>query len=313
MKYKLPNNLPNNDETQKIIENVERRIQNDENAIDIWLPHVAPTLYGNTVAKQASLLWASSLDKIGPHRGRIHMLNYGEKGSGKTLLLEFWTEELGCETMSNRSTKASLTATLNRRNPEPGLLAKSNTKGYLTIDELHEVKYDQQQSMLQAMESGWYHVSGAGYSAKLPARSRIMSCCNRVDKFSPEFLDRFDLKVRFKKYSTEEMKKIVGSIIDSGSDESANSHNSGLGKYIYSLRSFVPEMNVDMQKRTRELIDWIIDETPNISIRESLTFYRAIYAAARLNMRNITEQDVAIGINICLDVAKTKDTSNDLF
>ncbi len=308
--YRSPK-LPN-DETPKIVQAVEKHINSGGDAVSYWTPHVAPTLYGNTIAKQASLLWASSLDNIGSHRGRINMLQYGEKGSGKSILLEFWTRELECETVSNRSTKASLTVSLNGRNPQPGALARASAKGYLTVDELHEFGHDQRQAMLQAMESGWYHVSGAGYNAKLPSKTRILSACNVIKKFTPEFLDRWDFKIKYHKYPKDELKRIMGTIIDRGTEE-VSQHNSGLGRYIYSLRSFIPEMDSDMKKRTKELIDWVIDETPDneLGVRDNLTYYRAIYAVARLNMRNVTEQDVAIGVNICLDVKKTQENKYD--
>lgn len=295
------------DDTPKLIESLEKYVAKGGNALDFLLPKVAPNVVGQRMipAKLATLIWAASLNKIGQSRGRLHCLLFGKPATSKTRFLEFWQQELGCEMASPKSTKASLTVNLAGRIPQPGALVRASRLGFLVVEELHSFPRDQQQIMLQALESGYFHAGGGGHNAIMPATCRVLAAANTVSKFSPEFLSRFDMRVYFPSYTKDETKQIVGSIIDGSTDE----NRTGIGKFIYAIKDFEVSMNNDAKKYFKDTMNYIIDEYSDsyIDLREMEAIRRAAYAISKLNMRDVTLQDIDRAIDIMMGIKKLRE------
>lgn len=262
---------------------------------------VAPSIYGNEEAKLAvalQMFGGVSRDVHGNRkRGEIHIMFIGDPGVGKSQILES-ARSLAPRAVSSSGTGSSavgLTASAQKEKIggqeewtlQAGSLVLADG-GMITIDELDNMDYTEQQSLDEALSEGQLSVDKANVHATLNARCSALMAANpeqgRFDPYEPlteqfampkELLDRCDLVFPFEDKPDDELDEaIVDTILDTHapteaaadggleSIESTGYIKSDLfRKYVaYARRNYDPTLTDDAEE---QLKDWYL------SIRET--------------------------------------------
>lgn len=202
---------------------------------------VAPSIYGNEEAKLAVALQMFGGVSRTVHgnrkRGEIHIMFIGDPGVGKSQILESG-RSLAPRSVSSSGTGSSavgLTASAQKEKIggqeewtlQAGSLVLADG-GMITIDELDNMNYSEQQSLDEALSEGQISVDKANVHANLNARCSALMAANpeqgRFDPYEPlseqfdmpkELLDRCDLVFPFRDTPDEELDEaIVDTILD---------------------------------------------------------------------------------------------------
>jgi replicative DNA helicase Mcm len=187
-------------------------------AYDRLVLSIAPSVYGQTLLKEAGLLLlagspAVTLEDGTRLRGDIHTLFAGDPGIAKTTILIFVSKlsARGIFTDGRGSTAAGLTAAVVRDkngvfNLEAGATVLGD-QGVTCIDEMSRMREEDRDGLHVVMEQGIVSIAKAGFNATLNARTSILGATNPVfGKWDPyksleqnlsdfplPLLNRFDL------------------------------------------------------------------------------------------------------------------------
>lgn len=202
---------------------------------------VAPSIYGNEKAKLATALQMFGGVSKEVHgnrkRGEIHIMFIGDPGVGKSQILES-ARSLSPRAVSSSGTGSSavgLTASAQKEKIggqeewtlQAGSLVLADG-GMITIDELDNMDYSEQQALDEALSEGQLSVDKANVHARLNARcSALMAANPKHGRFEPmkpladqfdmpgELIDRCDLLFPFEDTPDEELDgAIVDTILD---------------------------------------------------------------------------------------------------
>ena len=202
---------------------------------------VAPSIYGNEDAKLAVALQMFGGVSRHTHgnrkRGEIHIMFIGDPGVGKSQILES-ARSLAPRAVSSSGTGSSavgLTASAQKEKIggqeewtlQAGSLVLADG-GMITLDELDNMDYTEQQALDEALSEGQLSVDKANVHATLNARCSALMAANpekgRFDPYEPlseqfdmpkELLDRCDLVFPFQDVPDEETDAaIVDTILD---------------------------------------------------------------------------------------------------
>lgn len=276
------------------VQELSGMIRKADDPLPVLAHMLAPHVEGLERAKQAVVLSLVSLDDKGPHRGRIHTLLHGPPGTGKGQPLKRAAELAKVPVFSPRTTEAGLTADL--RDGAPGALPRmGNTQlGVFALDELDKLGAQQRQHMLQAMEGGKFTVVGGGVQETHQAPVRVIAAANRIEHFSPEFLDRFDLKVHVPRPDQDAAQAIVSAIAGSYMSEGGTPGVSVLAHYIRSARAYRPAFGDQTRARASKLINGRIEAQPDaeVSIRDQISVLRIALALARIEFSPVEVKHV---------------------
>jgi len=277
-------------ETDLFWEFRELEKQEEYDALEHWYPFLNPLVHGLERARKAVVLsLVSGADDS--RRKRIHVLLTGEPGTGKSDIRNFLKHEMGAVGVGPSTTDAGLKADA-RGGITPGALNWADG-GVLTIDELDKFSKGDREALLEAMEEGEYEVTKGGDQETFPAETRVVACANRVDKFSPELMDRFDFVIHLDRPSPEQEKKITDHVYRSwfGDGEETESAGYRLKKYVQYCRLYHPQVDRETLSRIIETKNRYIDLTDKEGdVREKETFLRVTEALAKLNRTDVTPQ-----------------------
>jgi len=267
--------------------------------LDYWARFINPKVTGLENVKQALLLSiASTGDRYGD-RGRIHVLLYGDPGTAKSELMLWIHHYLGAKYATHRSSDAGLMGGAVGNEIVMGALPRADGH-VIAIDELDKFNAKDFAGLLEAMSDGKVTITLAKGEVEktFNASVRVIAGCNRIDKFPPELLDRFDFKIKMERPDREEEKRIIGDMIDSWFVEKPSYDGVELRAYLQWISNFEPE--IKERKIIKKLIQMYVDlrgdEKGNIRRDESIM--RVAYTIAKLNKRDVMPEDVirAIGL-----------------
>lgn len=264
-------------------------------ALDYWSRYVAPHVAGHERVKRLILVQIASPDDKKHSRGRIHLLLEGEPGTGKTMFREWVTYEIGAEYASMRSTGAGLTRDM--RTGEPGALERAHETVWrmLTLEELRDWDRSELELLKEAMSEGKYPLQGAGVNEIVPAMVRVLACTNEIDskKFSPQFLNRFDVIVHFERPTKEQANPIIDKMVDDFmSDEEDETDVETLKKYLWWVKKYHPPFDKSAREKMKILIkiykDGKYEDGEKVDLRTTVGgILRIAYTIARLNRRPV--------------------------
>lgn len=284
-------------------------ILNTQDALEYWHRYIAPAVQGHTREKKLVLIMLASPDDTKRSRGRIHLLFEGEPGTSKSMFREFVTYEIGAEYASQRSTKAGLT--VNMRTGELGAMprAHNNPWGALTLEELLDWERSEREMLKESMDSGKFPVQGGDDNVEqiYDAQIRVLACTNEVDspKFSPQFLDRFDVQVHFERPTKDQADPIIDKIVDDFMvDVDDETDTEKLKKYLWWVKQFHPTFGRKQREEAKLLIKLYKDskykDGDKVNLRTSVgSILRLTYTIARLNHRAVDPvEDVTRAIGL---------------
>lgn len=227
------------------IEQIEELADNPE-IYDILRQSIAPTIYGFEEEKLAIALQlfggVSKNIYSNRKRGEIHVLFIGDPGVGKSQLLKYAQSiaPRSVQSGGTGSTSVGLTATAVKEKigneeqwtVQAGSLVLADG-GLITIDELDNMREEQQQALDQALSDGEIDVDKADIHTTLNARCSALMAANPVEgRFNPydpypdqfgipkELLDRCDLVFAPRDQPDEDQDaEVADTILDNHVDE----------------------------------------------------------------------------------------------
>jgi len=267
---------------------------------------IAPHLEGEQyqpIRKAILLLLASSTD-IGIHRCRLHVLLWGDPGSGKTEILRWIMDYLapyGIKTEfvdAVRISKVGLTVDARGKEPKPGLLVRAH-KGLALIDELDKAKIEDLNGLLSAMENGKFKVTVGGVDEWFDAEVRVIATANEIQKFPKQLVDRFDFVFEVQKPSIDERKRNVDKLVDQFFGEFDPARTAyELAQYLSHIAGFHPKTTPETRERIKAIMRAYMDLRHNSDITSKsyrnfeLSVFRIAYAYAKLHRRDIMPEDI---------------------
>lgn len=278
---------------------------------------VAPSIYGRHKEKLAAVLMlfggVSKNSGINRKRGEVHVMFIGDPGTAKSQLLQA-TRELAPRSVSasgTSSSKVGMTASAQKEEIggekqwtlQAGALVLADG-GLITIDELDNQRYEDQQGLDEALSEGEIKVDKANVHARLKTRCSALMAANpeqgRFDPFEPlreqfdmpeELLDRCDLIFPFEDEPDQETDaNIADAILGDFSSQPQAAADGGpetpirpalFQKYVaYARRNYDP-MLTDTAKQRIE--DWYLNLRGLSELGQISLNTRMLQAARRLS------------------------------
>ena len=282
--------------------------------LDYWARFINPKVTGMEHVKRALLLSVASTNDRYGDRGRIHVLMYGDPGTAKTELMMWMHHYLGAKFTTHRSSDAGLMGGAIGNDIVAGALPRADGK-VICIDELDKFSNKDFAGLLEAMSSGRVTISlmKGEVEKTFPARVRVIAGSNKIDRFPPELLDRFDFKIYLEKPKRDEEKRIISDMVDSWFTEKPSYNGVELRAYLQWISNYEPEISYNVRKIVKKVIQMYIDlrgeEKGNIRRDESIM--RIAYTIAKLNKRAMMPEDVVRAIRY-IDETMTEGKLNGL-
>ena len=273
--------------TESEIKEIEQ-LKSDPSVFSNLVKHIAPSIYGHDVLKEAVLLQlfggVRHENADGTYnRGDIHILIVGDPGVAKSKLLDAVMKlcPRGVKSTGGGSTKAGLTASAVQNSEgqwvlEAGAVVLAD-RGHLILDEIDKMGKDDRAAIHEAMEQQTVSVSKAGINTTLQARCSILAAANpktgRFDNYMdiaeqidmpPTLLSRFDLIFTMTdKPDKEKDKELAFFLLNR--DQTPKYKNDFIRKYIaYAKTQCFPKM-------TREASSLLEDYYVNVRSLSSKT------------------------------------------
>jgi DNA replicative helicase MCM subunit Mcm2 (Cdc46/Mcm family) len=291
------------DESKMTVEDYFKIISK-ENPVDFLSKHICPYLVGSQwdMIRKCALLMAVTNDQA--HiRMRLHLLLYGEPGSGKTEFLSWWQQKMNGKLINSELTsKIGLVGDARGKTITPGLLSRYSGN-VLLVDELDKMKPTDQNGLLQCMEEGSYTITKGKQSQKFQAEVRIMASCNNLSKIQHPLLDRFDFPIQVHRIQRDQRAEFVSDIIDSFMGKGGKDYSAVVRGYIQWARNNVTRVDSSHEGLIKDAIkDYILKTDANIEwvSYRSLEFslLRIAYAIALIENSMIKEQHVQEAIEM---------------
>lgn len=292
-----------NDESKMTVEDYFKIISK-ENPLDFLSKHICPYLVGSQwdIIRKCALLMAVTNDRA--HiRMRLHLLLFGEPGSGKTEFLSWWQQKMSGKLINSELTsKIGLVGDARGKTITPGLLSRYSGH-VLLVDELDKMKPSDQNGLLQAMEEGSYTITKGKQSQQFQAEVRIMASCNDLSKIQRPLLDRFDFPIQVQRIQRVQRAEFVSDILDSFMGKEGKDYSAVVRGYIQWARNNVTKVDVSHEGLIKDAIKEYILETDadieGISYRSlEFSILRIAYAIALLEKSMIKERHVLEAIRM---------------
>jgi len=291
------------DESKKSVEDYFRIISK-ENPLTFLSKHICPFLVGNQwdIIRKCALLMAVTNDRA--HiRMRLHILLYGEPGSGKTEFLSWWQQKMNGKLINSElTTKIGLVGDARGKTINPGLLARYSGN-VLLVDELDKMKQSDQNALLQAMEEGSYTITKGPHSQQFKSEVRIMASCNELSKIQRPLLDRFDFAIKVKRIERVQRAEYVSDIIDTFMGKGGKDYSFVVFSYVRWARKHITQVDVNDQELIKEAIkDYILHtdaDIDDVSYRGlEFSILRIAYAIALLEQSSIKQRHIIEAIEL---------------
>lgn len=291
------------DESKMTVEDYFKIISK-ENPVDFLSKHICPYIVGSQwdMIRKCALLMAVTNDRAHV-RMRLHLLLYGEPGSGKTEFLSWWQQKMNGKLINSELTsKIGLVGDARGKTITPGLLSRYSGN-VLLVDELDKMKPTDQNGLLQAMEEGSYTITKGKQSQKFQAEVRIMASCNNLSKIQHPLLDRFDFPIHVQRIQRDQRAEFVSDIIDSFMGKGGKDYSAVVRGYIQWARNNVTEVDASHEGLIKDAIkDYILKtdaDIEGVSYRSlEFSILRIAYAIALLENSMIKEQHVQEAIEM---------------
>ena len=292
-----------NDESKMTVEDYFKIISK-ENPLDFLSKHICPYLVGSQwdIIRKCALLMAVTNDRA--HiRMRLHLLLFGEPGSGKTEFLSWWQQKMNGKLINSELTsKIGLVGDARGKTITPGLLSRYSGH-VLLVDELDKMKPSDQNGLLQAMDEGSYTITKGKQSQQFQAEVRIMASCNDLSKIQHPLLDRFDFPIQVQRIQRVQRAEFVSDILDSFMGKEGKDYSAVVRGYIQWARNNVTKVDVSHEGLIKDAIkDYILKadaDIEGISYRSlEFSILRIAYAIALLEKSMIKERHVLEAIKM---------------
>ena len=292
-----------NDESKMTVEDYFKIISK-ENPLDFLSKHICPYLVGSQwdIIRKCALLMAVTNDRA--HiRMRLHLLLFGEPGSGKTEFLSWWQQKMNGKLINSELTsKIGLVGDARGKTITPGLLSRYSGH-VLLVDELDKMKPSDQNGLLQAMDEGSYTITKGKQSQQFQAEVRIMASCNNLSKIQRPLLDRFDFPIQVQRIQRVQRAEFVSDILDSFMGKEGKDYSAVVRGYIQWARNNVTKVDVSHEGLIKDAIKEYILKTDaaieGISYRSlEFSILRIAYAIALLEKSMIKERHVLEAIKM---------------
>ena len=147
--------------------------------------------------------------------------------------------------------------------------------------------------LLQAMESGEVIIRVGSVRARFDARCRVIATANKVDKFPPELIDRFDFVIEMVPPTLQEELSITESLIMAWKDKKLSYFGEELRKYLLWIKNYEPEMSEETRRKAVKLEQMYIEMNENVrgSMRKKESLIRIATAVAKLHRRPVEVED----------------------
>jgi replicative DNA helicase Mcm len=275
-----------------------------ENPLDFLSKHICPYLVGTEwdIIRKCSLLMCVSNDRNNL-RMRLHLLLYGEPGSGKTEFLSWWQRKMNGKLINSELTsKIGLVGDARGKIITPGLLARYDGN-ILLVDELDKMKNEDQNGLLQAMEEGSYTITKGKYSQQFQAEVRVMASCNNLSKIQRPLIDRFDFPIKVSRIPRVQRAEYVSDIIDSFMGKEAKDYSAVVSAYLEWARRKIPMIDPEDEASIKDAIkNYILETEANVELvsYRSLEFsiLRMAYAIATLEQSDMKKHHVQQAIDL---------------
>lgn len=166
-----------------------KEIANNDDAYDLLIDSIAPSVYGLDDLKEAILLMLIGspnqiLKDSTSLRGDINILFVGDPGTAKSELLKYASRlaPRGLYASGKGSTAAGLTAAVIRERSGTMMLEAGTVvladKGLACIDEFDKMRSEDRSALHEAMEQQTVSVAKGGIIATLNARTAILAAAN---------------------------------------------------------------------------------------------------------------------------------------
>jgi DNA replicative helicase MCM subunit Mcm2 (Cdc46/Mcm family) len=296
-------NKVSSDESRMTVEDYFKIISK-ENPLDFLSKHICPYLVGSQwdIIRKCALLMAVTNDRAHV-RMRLHLLLYGEPGSGKTEFLSWWQQKMNGKLINSELTsKIGLVGDARGKTITPGLLSRYSGH-VLLVDELDKMKPSDQNGLLQAMEEGSYTITKGKRSQQFQAEVRIMASCNNLSKIQHPLLDRFDFPIQVQRIQRVQRAEFVSDIIDSFMGKGGKEYSAVVRGYIQWARNNVTKVDVSHERLIKDSIKDYILKTDSaiegISYRSlEFSILRIAYAIALLEKSMIKQRHVLEAIKM---------------
>src|SRR6056297_2607257 len=291
------------DESKMTVEDYFKIISK-ENPLDFLSKHICPYLVGSQwdIIRKCALLMAVTNDQA--HiRMRLHLLLYGEPGSGKTEFLSWWQQKMNGKLINSELTsKIGLVGDARGKTITPGLLSRYSGL-VLLVDELDKMKPSDQNGLLQAMEEGSYTITKGKQSQQFQAEVRIMASCSNLSKIQRPLLDRFDFPIQVLRIQRVQRAEFVSDLLDTFMGKEGKDYSAVVRGYIQWARNNVTKVDVSQEGLIKDAIkDYILEtdaDIEGISYRSlEFSILRIAYAIALLEKSMIKQRHVLEAIKM---------------
>ena len=260
-------------------------LSQDPNIVDILVNSFAPKLILAYEIKLAVLCYLVNAGYTEESREQIHILIIGDPGTAKTQLKNktHLLAEKGIKASGTNASGVGLTGAVDRdpvlNTPmvNAGAMPMANN-GHLFIDECEKMPKEEQQKILDGMESGEITITKWGLMETLPAHTSILAIGNpvygRFDPYKdineqlniyPPLLSRYDMVIALEDKNDEDKDRAIGKSIfnkfrpgnnNQEEDSQKRIDQELLQKYlIYARRHYKPVPIED-----EELETFLVDE-----------------------------------------------------
>jgi len=287
-------------DVSKYKENFEELVKQHD-MLDYWAKFINPKVTGLEHVKKAILLSIASTNDRHGDRGRIHVLLHGDPGTAKTELMMWLHHFLGAKFTTHRSSDAGLMGGAIGNELVMGALPRADGH-VICIDELDKFQKKDYAGLLEAMSDGRVTITLMKGEAEktFKARVRVIAGCNKLDRFPPELLDRFDFKIHLTSPDKDDEKKIMEERIDTWFMEKPSYDGKELRAFLKWISDFEPKIPDETRKIAKKLMKIYIDmkEEEKGNIRRDESILRVAYTIAKLNRRNVTPYDFLRAIEL---------------
>jgi len=153
------------------------------------------------------------------NRERLHILLYGEPGTGKTIPLDYLSREWGAVYISANPSSASLKGDARRKDRGVQIFS-SETGRVVCIDEFELM--EDTDTLRDVMEIGKFTLTKGGHHEEYDAQCSVVCAANDITKLSPAVLSRFDLIYGFDEPTYDESVEIARNLIEIEEDPSSS-------------------------------------------------------------------------------------------
>jgi len=277
-------------DVNETVKELYREFEEIDDPLSFFSDYVVPTLVGeryNIIRKAILLMLASDTDRA--TRGRIHILLYGDAGTGKTDILLWLRNNLNANFVTHHTTEIGLVGDASGGVVTPGELAVSDG-GVICIDELDKFKKQDLNGLLEAMEEGEYRIRKGKVDVTFKARVRVVASANEIEKLPAPLRDRFDFIFHLKRPTREERIEAVKRLIDLWAGDFEMYSPDPLILYLDYIKDFQPKI-LDKEEIKEYLADYILNThlpIEKVSYRSfELSVLRIAYAMAKFERKDM--------------------------